>query len=802
MKPCRLGRTPSLLSIVFVFSVLLLPGCKTTVEDQLEEIRSLQAAGQVGESIPLLQDLIESGERDGEILYRYGRAISLSGFPGRAVWALDAAMSDPDWLVLSAHQLATDANRAENFDFALEVLERLRNERSDAHEDDLPARLLEARVLLNTRRFYAEALEQVETILDDFPDEEEAIRLKAVALLGLKETDEAYELIRKAGLLAGDLAPEASEQVVEASEPELALEPEAATAEEDPGLDLDIDVAEVNPREAYWCVVRTSFKREAGEPKEAAKIVDACLEKFPTSPELINEALTVHTQLRRFDRILEILRKAHEENPENADFRKALVQHLSGIGLHEQAEGILREALDDARNDEASPPILVASLWVDLGGYLIEHGRVAEGLEAFDEGIEILGDSASPALLFRQAEALILEERYDEAIEIANKTPIEVHGPMIRGRVAFERGEYETAMEELDQAAVLWPDNAPVRYYLARSAEGLGDFDRAIEEYRQAMRSDATLAAARERLIRLHLAEGRVRQAEAIYWFVSPRQRSEVSLEMRLLAIEMQARLGNEPDLSIPPDADISLVELQRRAIDALGRGLRLRSGVQDAQSLLAMLESQVEPGSKGIFVREQVDLLLFDDETLDQAVAVARRAKKEIPLSLDVDLALGRALVRKGESLDEARTLLEGVTLRDPRQVDALASLGDLAARAGKDAEAMAFYDRAIEIAPDHWQAVSGRVAALERSGRSREAIDELEVYLERSAPYDGRAALELARHLDADESDPDRRIALLRRSVRFGGGPEALELLTTLDPEAAAQLENASVPAAKPSA
>ena len=776
MTRSRLDQSLLCCLFVFVFSTLLLVGCKPSVEDRLDEIRALQAAGQIGQSIPLLQELIDSGHRDGEILYRYGRAISLSGLPGRAVWALDAAMDDPEWLVRAAYQLASDANRSDNFDFALEVLRRLRNERTDSHDEDLPARLLEARVLLSSRRFYAEALEQVETILDDFPDEEEAIRLKAAALLGLKETDEAYELIREAGLMAGEVPADSSA--------------DADTTDDEVDLDLDIGVADVNSREAYWCVVRASFKREAGEPKEAAQIVDECLEKYPTKPELINEALTIHTQLRRYDRILEILRTAHEESPDNGDFRKALVQHLTAIGLGDEAESILRAALEQAKADENSPPTRIASLWIDLGGYLIEQGRTAEGLDAFDAGIELLGDNASPELLFRQAEALILEKRYDEAIEIANKTPIEVHAPMIRGRVAFERGEYETAIEELDRAALLWPDNAPIRYYLARAAEGLGEFDRAIEEYRQAIRADGTLSAARERLLRLHLAEGRVRQAEAIYWFVSPRQRSDASLGMRLLAIEMQARLGNEPDLSIPADADMPLVELQRHAIDALGRGVSLRNGVEGAVQLLATLEEQVDSASRGIFVREQVDLLLDDEETQDQAISIARRAKNELPRSLDVDLALGRALVRKGVELDEAETLLRSVLERDPQEVEALASLGDLAARRDRDVEAMGFYDRAIALEPENWQAVSGRIAALTRAGRATQATRELEDYLASAAPYDGRAALALANRLDANEENRSRRIELARRALRFGAGAEALQLLTSLDPEAAAEL------------
>ncbi|MEZ7980413.1 MAG: hypothetical protein QMC74_12065, partial [Myxococcota bacterium] len=214
----------------------------------------MQNQGRIEESVEILTELIDAGERDGEVLYRYGRALSLIGRPGRAAWALDAAQSDPEWLVFAAHQLALDAYRGANYDYALEVLERLRDERTDSHDADLAARLLEVRVLLNTRRFYEDALEKIEAIIDDFPDDQEAVRLKAVGLLGIRETDEAYELIRDAGLLAEDIGieEEAGLGAEDAVIPGIADNPEIESGDDtdgsiasaiegvDPLLDLDL----------------------------------------------------------------------------------------------------------------------------------------------------------------------------------------------------------------------------------------------------------------------------------------------------------------------------------------------------------------------------------------------------------------------------------------------------------------------------------------------------------------------------------------------------------------------------------
>jgi tetratricopeptide (TPR) repeat protein len=363
---------------------------------------------------------------------------------------------------------------------------------------------------------------------------------------------------------------------------------------------------------------------------------------------------------------------------------------------------------------------------------------------------------------------------------------------MLRGRIAFERGNYETAFEELERAALLWPNNAPTRYYLGRTSEGRGDFDRAVEEYRQAMRSDPGLSAPRERLIRLHLAEGRVREASTIHRFKSPiKKGSSSSLEMKILGIEIQARLGNEPDLSIPPSTEISLRMLQERTVDALGRGLRFRTGAAAAQEVLAELESKVDRHSKDIFVKEQIDLLLDEDELLDRAIEIVRKAETTYPGSPLISLALGQVLVRKGIELDKAEAALNAVLESDPENVDALATLADLAALQGDSESALAGYDKVLELTSDNLQAVVGRLHLLAETERRAEGIQTMLDYINRGNPYEGRAALALARVLDDADSGRERRVDLARRAIRFGAGEPALKLLSSLSPEAAAEYQ-----------
>ena len=779
------------LATALALAAVGLLACQSEPVDRLEQMRRLQSSGAIEDSIEPLAEMIEGGDLRGETLYRYGRALSVTGQPGRAVWALDAAREDPDWFVNASHQLALNASASGNHDLALETLRRLADEREDDHAEDVPARLLEIRVLIATRRMYEEALDQVEVFLDEYPENEEAIRLKAVALLGIGEPDEAYELIREADirLVGGD------ETDADPTETDLAGEtPLEAPAEAEPLEDGEADEAELDPelaaeqsRERYWCTVRVTFKREAGQLEEALTIADECLAKHPASIEILNEASQVYAAVGRYRRIREALEAAVEAEPDDRHLRSALVDHLRQLGRQDEAEAVIREALDAAIALDPPKPIQTAALWVDLAGHLIENERLDEGLDAYVEALELLGDLASAELRFRYADALILAERYDEAIAAIEGSPVEVYPPMIKGRAAFERADYGTALEELDKVALLWPDNAPTRYYLARAAEGAGDIDRAIEEYRQAMRSDPLLHAARERLIRLHLAEGRVRDAQTIYRFNSPKKggKADPSVEMKILQIEIQTRLGNEPDLSIPPDVGMPVRKVQTLAVDALRRGLVERVGPAQAVETLAALESQVVPSSRDLFARAQVEILLEDEATHAQALEVARRAEKALSERPMASLALARAQVRNRVELDDAARRLEAIIEVNPTLADALEALGELALLRGDAAQALDHYDRAVATSPDHWGAVRGRTRALSELGREAEAIETLEAYLATEGPYDGDAALALARRLP--ESERTRRVALAHRAIRFGAGPHALDFLAALDPQQA---------------
>lgn len=712
----------------------------------------MQSEGQIAESVALLQDLIEAGDRRGEVLYRYGRGLAALGEIGRAVWSLDAAIGDPEWILPAARELAFISNQSKNHELALQTLERLREERTDgAGDEDYISMMLEARAYLGTRRHYEEALEPLEAILENDPENQEALRLKVVALLGLKQTDEAYEIIRQAG-------------------------------RESEGTDADADTGE---EEAYWCSIESSFQRDAGDIEKAEEILEECLERFPTSIALLDEGIKVYSAQGKADEAAAILRAAYETEPENRAIRFPFVLQLSAMGRMQEAETVLRSVLERELEKEEPNPIEVATAWVDLAGLLVDQEKLEEGLDAYAEAVSLLGDTVSPELLFSQAELMIRVGRYDDALKIAEQTPIEVHGPMLRGRVAFERGELEKAYEELSQAALLWPNNASLRYYMARASEGLGEFDRAVEDYRQALRSDRDLDAARLRLGKLHLAEGRAMHAQAIMMIAHAAETSALSLDLKLVEIEIQARTSGKVGMNnIPRDPRRSDEEIHSLAVRALSRGLRARDGPETAAEILNELQEPLEGTFARLLFREQIENLLEAGKD-EEALALARAAVADRPQDVYAQTALARVLSRSESKSEAARELLASAVSDRPGDAELLAWLGEVEVQLGQTASAIEHFEAALSISPENHDAMLGLSRALVALGRQPEAISRLELFLARDNPIDGKAALELAKLVEGGEGTEERRIALGKRALRFGAGERAVEFLRNIDPE-----------------
>ena len=722
----------AIVRCVLAMALLVSPGCGAG--DPMDEVREMHQGGELAASLEPLRALLESRPDDSEVLYLYGVALSGTGLFTQAVWPLRRAMEDAEWHDRAAIHLANIAVTTGDWDMATGILDPLVEEDPDNGE----ALLLRAFARTHSRQDYEGALADSDAVLELEPESSDALVLRGVALLGLQRIEEAGEAIEQA-----------SEHF------------------ETAGMGLA-----KSPR---FCVVRATFAKEKAELEKAEEIFEGCLEEYPTVFLVVDEAAKFFDSLGRSDRSLEIIREAFESAPDSRSYRLSLVYRLSQRGEEEEAEALMVEAT------EVPQPELAASAFADLAGHYMQRERLEDAVNAFEQALALIPDPR-PDFLFAYADALVAAGHFDRALELANEMTVVPHSELIRGRALLAQGRPAQALEHFSKGLELWPDNAVARYLAATAAEQLGDFDRAIEEYRYSIRAGASKSDARWRLSRLYLASGDVSSAAEVIRHDAGEDPYR-SLEETLLEIELLARLGRSERMPVHVMEAIEPPQVWARAVAAIARGARATQGPEASEGVVlrATKLDLTDPAHAPALASLVVDLAAQDRGP--EALARVEAALRSNPDAAAFHEVRGQALSLSGGDPDDARSAWSRATELDPASPLALRGLGSLEEAAGNADAALVFYGRATNADPYDTEAPQAAARLLVREGRIEEAVGRLELVLERS-PYDGPAALELAKLLLEQDaiSARNRAIVLLLGAERFGGGAEASRALADL--------------------
>jgi tetratricopeptide (TPR) repeat protein len=368
---------------------------------------------------------------------------------------------------------------------------------------------------------------------------------------------------------------------------------------------------------------------------------------------------------------------------------------------------------------------------------------------------------------------------------------VPAHRQLIHARVAQRQRDPARALEEFDKALRLWPDNPSARYYAALAAEELGDFDRALAEYRYAVRIAPSATDARTRGAKILTARGQ--PDSALGMLHTAQQEAPLDIEGELLALRLLGHLGRSTALV----ASLERIEARSpawagQAWAEAAEGIAQRGGPALALGMLAgapgvdFSELRFAPALRTLVrVSHEAGEVTAAQATLQTSLAAHpdSSALQEIR-GLDLELSGAPAVAVHAAYL---RALELG-----PGNALALAGLGRLAS--GSDsAAALVFFDRAASADPsdpDPKLQAAKTLVAIGKPGEAEERLDELLM----EHPFEAEAAAERARlDLERGVATP-RTLERARRAVRFGGGPDALELLSRVhaqrdEPEPAAR-------------
>jgi tetratricopeptide (TPR) repeat protein len=735
------GYARSWLALGIALSVL---ACGLDPEARLEEIRSQQELGEFAATIGPLGELLEASPDDPELNHLYGVALLGVQRPELAIWPLRKAAKEPDRAIedglLLSQALLRGGSAADAVQQLLQVYELA------------PDRVDVIRLLIDARlaaKQNEEALEAVDLLLALAPDDPDALVGRLAALLALDRGEEAEQALAAFG-----------------------------------------EAVENLPDESTWhqrfCAGAATFAKEKGELEAAEAAWEDCLEKFPGDQLVVFGAIEFFSERSNRESVLEILRSAHEAKPTHPPFLEALANQLEAVGRAEEAEQLLRAAAIRDGGTESST-------WLALSQHHERRDEIAEARDALAQGMRLM-EEAPATLVAAYVDLLIRAGDLDEAEELIPQfEPSPAMRDLLRGRLLLARGQPAEALEVLEEGLRVWPDHSVGRWLAGTAAEQLGDFERAAEEYGEAIRNDRGNRDAVLSLLRLLEALGLDREALAT---LSRYQRENPNdPEILVQSIRFAHRAGEPKMVELAIQGLVALPGKRGVAVAELAVIGAARGGPAAGADVIRAARLDLTQPHNGPALSRLVEYLVAADRS-GEALEATQAALASHPEEALFHELRGRALRGTGEP-DTAREAFERALELEPERAPVLAQLAELAAERGDREAAIALYDRAALAEPEDASYAWSAIELLSASDDGVELERRLEALLADRATHAAAAEL-LARQLQ--ERDPERAFALARRAVRLRGGPDALNTLGRIqlargEAENAAQALGASV-------
>ncbi|MHA7837098.1 MAG: tetratricopeptide repeat protein, partial [bacterium] len=560
-----------------------------------------------------------------------------------------------------------------------------------------------------------------------------------------------------------------------------------------------------------FCTAGAIFAFEKGEEELARERFDHCLEAFPTSSIVLSKAVEFFDDHREPARSLEILETALEQEPESQSLRDRIAARLGAMNRIDDARDLLTEATG------LESPVARIRAWVSLAAFESSMGEPMAAASAYEKAIE-LSSTPSPDLEFGYADALIQAGRFEEAYAWADRLTVAPHRSLIKGRALLGQGEPERALQHLGEGNRLWPNNAVARYYTAVAAERAGELDRAIEEYRYAIRADAPATDAGIRLASYYVALGEDERAISILSLAARDNRE--AMTMQLMAVRLMAKLGIWNQAPQPLVSALAHPALVARAATAIAEGILERDGPEEAVAYLektrlekTRLEKTRLEKTRGLNLTAPRNAIVLSRLVqwlprigrAQDALAMARRASAAHPDEAVFQTLHALALESTEAEPERVIAVYERAIEMDAQQPLALRGLARMLDRknegeseSGEDARIVDLYRRAVALNPRDDRAALELATWLVEQDRTDEASETLEALL-REQPWNAEASLALAELQVATDAGPaarERASELLERTRRLQSGEAGLEprierLRAQLDPVAGERLD-----------
>lgn len=376
-------------------------------------------------------------------------------------------------------------------------------------------------------------------------------------------------------------------------------------------------------------------------------------------------------------------------------------------GQYELAEAHLRRAL------EISPQLLPA--YNNLGNIYVEQGRVKAALAQYRLALE---QTEHASIYHNMGKAFLAVGRADSA-QLYFRRALELDPQLREGykglfKALHSEERLNQALETLEQAQMLWPQDETFLHLLAETYAGLGQEERARAVYRQLGKSAgatwgllAAEALRRGNWQRAHDHLQRALETEqqaGLYNDLGAAQFALGQTEAALESFRTAARLDPQMAWAF---GNIGRVYLQYgRLLDAVAALERAATLDDENGHFCALLGQCYERDGK-----------------LQKAADWYALAIERVPETVEYRNNLGHIYQRLGQR-DEAQRLYMSALARAPNRVETLYNLGLLYQESGQYEQAIASYENVAAIDPAHIDAQVNLASAWLSAGQRAKSL------------------------------------------------------------------------------
>ncbi len=427
-----------------------------------------------------------------------------------------------------------------------------------------------------------------------------------------------------------------------------------------------------------------------------------------------------------------------------------LAQYYESREAWDQAEKTYIQAVEDAPEEDVVPMI-------NLGGFYARQKSYEKALETLQRAEEIKKDDLN--ILGFIAQLHFDFEKWDTAAAVTDgilqKDPGHIRANVIKGRLLFQKGDFDHSLERFEYVIQKDPRNAMAQLYRGLSLLGKRKVDDAKQALLKTLELNPAILEARIRLADIYLEERDAKLArEQIDVILATDPENIIGLmqlgSLKRLEEDMpgaekafQDVLVLEPNY-VPAHFQLGLVyraaKKTDKALNALHKALDINPQYIEAVTSIAGIHA--ERGDFDIALElcktqkthvEDRPAILARIEYLEGQILMAKmdmtEARKhfERAIELDSNLFAAYELLAKAyysdNKIDDAIVQYEMILEKDPKSLGGYVALGALHDQKGEKGKAEQYYRQALDIKNDFGPAANNLAWNLAETGSN---IDE----------------------------------------------------------------------------